>query len=63
MAFFLSNDIIQLLLSCDGGTCGRARRDYSMKRTEEHWELELITDRKMSKNANFSRISTCQWVK
>ena len=30
------------------GTCGSARRDYAMKRTEEHWELRTcrpITDR------------------
>ena len=27
-----------LLLSCDRETCGSARRDYSMKRTEEHCE-------------------------
>ena len=26
-------------------------------------QFRLITNRKMSKNANFSRISMCQWVK
>ena len=33
------------------GTCGSARRDYAMKRTEEHWELRTcrpITDRHIS---------------
>ena len=39
MAFFLSKDVINYCYHAMGGTCGSARRDYSMKLTEEHWEL------------------------
>ena len=66
-----------ILVFCDWGTCGSVRRSCSYQKChktgchckERHAfmfnfeQFGLITDRKMSKNANLSRISTCQWVK
>ena len=41
------------------------RKRKSEKKAEKSKEIEFDfwADRKMSKNVNFSRISTCQWVK
>ena len=54
------------------GPCGSARRNYAMKRTEEHWELRTcrpITDRHIGQVSTKYRRSVgemsakCRWMK
>ena len=61
MAFLLSNDVINYCYHAMGNMwqCeARLLYEANQRALGTH-----ITDRKMSKNVNFSRIFTCQWVK